>query len=69
MKINAKYPGLSSRHFDYGILWQKFYQRDNEISLVYGNGIQNNPLKYLALGFPISFQIEVKGFGIVTGAA
>lgn len=41
--------GLSSRHFDYGILWQNFYQQNNEISLVYGTGIQNNPLKYFCI--------------------
>ncbi len=41
--------GISSRHFDYGILWQNFYQKDYQISQVYGMGIQNNPLKYLCI--------------------
>ena len=41
--------GISGRHLDFGLLLQKFEQRNYEIAWSYGIGVENNPLKYWCL--------------------
>lgn len=50
-ETNAAYRfgvGFSSRHLDYGVFWQRFYQRDHDIANYNGYSIIN-PLRYISI--------------------
>lgn len=48
--------GLSKRRLDYGLLWQRFYQRDNEIAGAVNSYSINNPLRYLSFRIAYIFR-------------